>query len=257
MTNLEGRVILRERAVAPPDGRAHRPRGARRRWPSGSGRPGTFGTDPEAVFAELGGPRPGAAADYAGIDYDRIRAEHGVFWPCPTPDHPGTPRLFADPSPPPTAGPASSPSSTAAPPEAAVRRTTRVHLTTGRVLAQYQSGAQTRRVRELPDDGPFVELHPMLADRIGAARRRAGRGHHPARRAQGAGPGGRHDPPGHGVRAVPLGRRQPAHQRRARPAQPDAGVQGLCRGEVGTARDVHREVLQSESGRHPAAQVRA
>ena len=43
-----------------------------------------------------------------------------------------------------------------------------VHLTTGRVLAQYQSGAQTRRVRDLPDDGPFVELHPMLADRIGA-----------------------------------------------------------------------------------------
>jgi assimilatory nitrate reductase catalytic subunit len=43
-----------------------------------------------------------------------------------------------------------------------------VHLTTGRVLAQYQSGAQTRRVRDLPDDGIFVELHPMLADRIGA-----------------------------------------------------------------------------------------
>jgi assimilatory nitrate reductase catalytic subunit len=36
------------------------------------------------------------------------------------------------------------------------------------VLAQYQSGAQTRRVADLPDDGPFVELHPMLADRIGA-----------------------------------------------------------------------------------------
>ena len=43
-----------------------------------------------------------------------------------------------------------------------------VHLTTGRVLAQYQSGAQTRRVRDLPDTGPFVELHPMLAGRIGA-----------------------------------------------------------------------------------------
>ena len=40
--------------------------------------------------------------------------------------------------------------------------------TTGRVLAQYQSGAQTRRVRALADDGPFVELHPMLAGRIGA-----------------------------------------------------------------------------------------
>ena len=44
-----------------------------------------------------------------------------------------------------------------------------VHLTTGRVLAQYQSGAQTRRVRALPDDGPFVELHPMLAGRVGVA----------------------------------------------------------------------------------------
>ena len=43
-----------------------------------------------------------------------------------------------------------------------------LHLTTGRVLAQYQSGAQTRRVRDLPDDGPFVEMHPMLAERIGA-----------------------------------------------------------------------------------------
>ena len=38
----------------------------------------------------------------------------------------------------------------------------------GRVLSQYQSGAQTRRVRALPDTGTFIELHPMLADRIGA-----------------------------------------------------------------------------------------
>jgi assimilatory nitrate reductase catalytic subunit len=43
-----------------------------------------------------------------------------------------------------------------------------LHLTTGRVLAQYQSGAQTRRIRELTDDGIFVEMHPLLADRIGA-----------------------------------------------------------------------------------------
>ena len=37
------------------------------------------------------------------------------------------------------------------------------------MLAQYQSGAQTRRVRSLPDDGPFVELHPLLAGRLGVA----------------------------------------------------------------------------------------
>jgi assimilatory nitrate reductase catalytic subunit len=42
-----------------------------------------------------------------------------------------------------------------------------VHLTTGRVLAQYQSGAQTRRIGALPDGGAFVELHPLLAGRLG------------------------------------------------------------------------------------------
>ncbi|MGW3644845.1 molybdopterin oxidoreductase family protein [Streptomyces sp. NPDC000878] len=45
-----------------------------------------------------------------------------------------------------------------------------VLLTTGRVVAQYQSGAQTRRVDELnaAAPGPFVELHPRLAARLGA-----------------------------------------------------------------------------------------
>jgi assimilatory nitrate reductase catalytic subunit len=44
-------------------------------------------------------------------------------------------------------------------------------LTTGRVVSQYQSGAQTRRVAELnaAAPGPFVELHPRLAARVGAA----------------------------------------------------------------------------------------
>jgi assimilatory nitrate reductase catalytic subunit len=44
-----------------------------------------------------------------------------------------------------------------------------VYLTTGRVLAHYQSGAQTRRVESLvaASPEPFVELHPDLADRLG------------------------------------------------------------------------------------------
>jgi assimilatory nitrate reductase catalytic subunit len=41
-----------------------------------------------------------------------------------------------------------------------------LYLTTGRVLSQYQSGAQTRRIKALPGD-PFVELHPDLAGRLG------------------------------------------------------------------------------------------
>jgi assimilatory nitrate reductase catalytic subunit len=166
MTNLEGRVILRERAVTPPAGVRSDLEvlaGLAERLDS----PVAFSTDPEEVFAELGRASAGGLADYAGIDYPRIRAEHGVFWPCPTPEHPGTPRLFGERFATPDGrarcvtvehrGPAEQP-------DAAYP----VHLTTGRVLAQYQSGAQTRRISALPDEGPFVELHPSLAVRIGA-----------------------------------------------------------------------------------------
>ncbi len=166
MTNLEGRVLLRQQAVRPPAGVRHDLE-VIAALAERVGSPVAFSTDAEEVFAELGRASAGGRADYAGITYDRIRAEHGVFWPCPDADHPGTPRLFADAFAHPDglarfvdvdhSGPAE-------PPDADYP----LHLTTGRVLAQYQSGAQTRRVRDLPDTGPFVELHPMLADRIGA-----------------------------------------------------------------------------------------
>ena len=55
-----------------------------------------FPTEPEEVFDELRRASAGGPADYAGITYQRIDAEQGVFWPCPTADHPGTPRLFLD-----------------------------------------------------------------------------------------------------------------------------------------------------------------
>ena len=46
----------------------------------------------------------GGIADYSGVTYEKIERQMGVFWPCyshdprtgaPTPDDPGTPRLFA------------------------------------------------------------------------------------------------------------------------------------------------------------------
>jgi predicted molibdopterin-dependent oxidoreductase YjgC len=51
---------------------------------------------PEEVFTELRRASAGGKADYAGISYPRIKAEQGVFWPCPSPLHPGTPRLFTE-----------------------------------------------------------------------------------------------------------------------------------------------------------------
>ena len=165
MTNLEGRVILRQQAITPPAGvrsdldviagLAHRLQ-APSKWP----------THPEDVFEELRAASAGGRADYAGITYDRIRAEDGVFWPCPTEQHPGTPRLFAEGFAHPD-GRARFVAVEHRAPADPVSAEFPVHLTSGRVLAQYQSGAQTRRIRDLPDTGPFVELHPMLAARIG------------------------------------------------------------------------------------------
>ncbi|CAL9443261.1 molybdopterin oxidoreductase family protein [Streptomyces sp. enrichment culture] len=174
-TSLEGRVLLRRRAITPPDG----VRGDLEVLYGLAVRLGVergFPTDPEEVFEELRRASAGGPADYSGIDYRRLAEENGVFWPCPAPGdedavpHPGTPRLFLDrfatddgrarfvPV-------AHRPS--AEEPDAEYP----VLLTTGRVVAQYQSGAQTRRVAELnaAAPGPFVELHPRLAARLGAA----------------------------------------------------------------------------------------
>lgn len=171
MTNLEGRVILRQQAIAPPAGVCSDLdviAGLAERL----GSPIAFSTEPREIFAELGRASAGGKADYSGITYERIAEEQGVFWPCPATSegaepHPGTPRMFADSFATPDgrarflvpeyAGAAEQPDETYP-----------LHLTTGRVLAQYQSGAQTRRIRSLPDEGAFVEMHPMLAQRVGA-----------------------------------------------------------------------------------------
>ncbi|MEU5185413.1 molybdopterin oxidoreductase family protein [Streptomyces longwoodensis] len=206
-TNLEGRVLLRRRAVSPPEGvRSDLEvlHGLAARLGVEKG----FPTDPEEVFEELRRASAGGAADYSGISYRRLTEGDGVFWPCPAegtagaagsgaqegapehpgtpaegtavatdsvtqggaPEHPGTPRLFLD---------------RFATPDGRARFVPVAHrpaaeepdeefpvlLTTGRVVAQYQSGAQTRRVGELnaAAPGPFVELHPRLAARLGAA----------------------------------------------------------------------------------------
>jgi assimilatory nitrate reductase catalytic subunit len=166
MTNLEGRVILRQQATAAPDG-VRSDLDVIAGLAARVGSPVPFSADPEEVFAELGLASAGGRADYAGISYARIREEHGIFWPCPTSDHPGTPRLFGESFAHPD-GRARFVAVEHRGPAEPVDPAYPVHLTTGRVLGQYQSGAQTRRVRELQDDGPYVELHPMLAQRIGA-----------------------------------------------------------------------------------------
>ena len=168
MTNLEGRVLRRRAAQSPPVGvrtdaeiltdLAHR-----------LGRGAFFPTaEPEAIFAELGRASAGGQADYAGITYARIEAEDGVFWPCPTADHPGTPRLFLDRFATPD-GRARFHAVRYQPANEEPDDDYPLYLTTGRVMQQYQSGTQTRRVKDLAlaTPEPCVELHPTLAERMG------------------------------------------------------------------------------------------
>ena len=170
MTNLEGRVILRRKAVEPPEGvkgdieilcELARRLGAAHQFSFGSS---------EEVFDELRRATSGGKADYSGITYAKIDANDGVFWPCPTLDHPGTPRLFAD---------------RFAHPDGKARCIAVDHrpageepdddypiwFTTGRYKEHYNSGSQTRRVEKLVDvqPEPRLEIHPRLAKRHGIA----------------------------------------------------------------------------------------
>ncbi|MEU4775847.1 molybdopterin oxidoreductase family protein [Micromonospora sp. NPDC023644] len=176
MTNLEGRV-LRRRALRPPPagvrtdleilaGLADRLAAPDR---SGAAAPaGRFPTDPRVVFAELRRASAGGTADYAGVSWARIDERDGVFWPCPAEDGPDTPRLFADRFATPD-GRARFHAVEHRPAAEEVCAEYPLHFTTGRVLAQYQSGTQTRRVAALRRAAPdaFVELHPDLAGRLG------------------------------------------------------------------------------------------
>jgi len=170
MTNLEGRVIRRRASRKPPAG-VHDDLWIINRLAAGLGRQSLFATDnAETVFSELRRASAGGIADYAGITYDRIDAEQGVFWPCPDVTHPGTPRLFAESFPTPDGRARFVRTEYRDPAELPDRDYPHV-LTTGRVMQHYQSGSQTRRVAALRMSQPDarVELHPDLARRYGVA----------------------------------------------------------------------------------------
>ncbi len=168
MTNLEGRVILRQRVRPPPPGVKTDLEVlcelARRLGVGGS-----FDfRSPGDAFDELRVATAGARADYSGMTYERIRQERGVFWPCPHVDHPGTPRLFADRFHHP-GGRARFHPVPHRPAAELPDREYPLYFTTGRYREHYNSGAQTRRVGALLDaqPQPRLQMHPRLAKRLG------------------------------------------------------------------------------------------
>ena len=169
--SAEGRVQKINKAVDPPgearsDARIICDLAAR----LGKGTFFPFGSTRE-IYEELRVASKGGLADYYGITWERIERELGVFWPCPSEDHPGTKRLFED--------------------GRYYHKDGKAHfqvtewrdtgdpldgdypilLTTGRVVSHYLSGTQTRRIGPLVEQcpEPRVEIHPRLARRYGIA----------------------------------------------------------------------------------------
>jgi assimilatory nitrate reductase catalytic subunit len=168
MTNLEGRVIRRRRAIAPPAGVRDElwilAELARRLECTA-----TFDTDPELVFEELRLASEGGIADYSGIDYAMLDRGEAAYWPYPR-GSAGTPRLFADRFAHPD-GRAKLVAVTVRASAHPAPQPGELTLVTGRLLEHYQSGAQTRRVPELDAAQPeaLAALHPSTADRLGIA----------------------------------------------------------------------------------------
>ena len=170
LTSLEGRVIRRRKVLDPPAG----VRSELWVWSELArrlGSAGVFDTDPAAVFDELGRASAGGRADYSGLSHARLDTGDALHWPCPATSgapHPGTPRVFTDRFPTPDGRARLVPVDHHGPLDD-VRPDAPVYLVTGRVLQHYQSGAQTRRVPELAAEvpQPWVELHPLLAQRLG------------------------------------------------------------------------------------------
>jgi assimilatory nitrate reductase catalytic subunit len=179
VTQIEGRVIKINKAVDPPGG-------ARQDWriiqdiarALGRERGFTF-NEPREILEELRVASKGGVADYYGITYEKIERQGGVFWPCYDEDHQGTPRLFEPGSWNVIAkgagpfyfhdGKARFNVAPYTPPAEDVDEEYPIILTTGRVISQFLSGTQTRRIGPLVEQypEPRIEMHPQLAGKLG------------------------------------------------------------------------------------------
>ncbi|WP_431198436.1 molybdopterin oxidoreductase family protein [Mucilaginibacter sp. P25] len=169
VTTAEGRVVRIRKAVNPP-GHARSDTSIILELAKRLGAEDKFTyRNSEELFNELRVASKGGTADYYGITYQKIEDTMGVFWPCPTLDHPGTPRLWEDKKFATPDGKAHFNPVTYRDPGEITDEEYPVILTTGRVVSQYLSGTQTRRIGKLVDlyPEPKLEIHPELARKYG------------------------------------------------------------------------------------------
>ncbi len=152
-TNSDRRVQRVRKAVEPP-GQARADWEVLAELARRVGYPMPHYADPGAIYEEMAS----LTGQFAGISHERIDAEGGLQWPCPTPEHPGTGTLHGD-----------GPLIGKAPFQGVVYRPSAelpdseypLILSTGRTLYHYNCATQTLRepgpVAKQPEN--FVEMH--------------------------------------------------------------------------------------------------
>ncbi|MFH8615100.1 molybdopterin oxidoreductase family protein [Streptomyces sp. NPDC017979] len=169
MANAEARVVKHNKAQEPPEGvrtdtwvlcRLAERLGAGDKFPYRGSRD---------VFEELRIASAGTVNDYYGITYERLEETGGIVWPCPSTDHPGTPRLFEDGRTHHADGLIHLQAVGWHPPADPYDDDHPLSLTTGRTVAHFLSGNQTRRLGALVEQTPrpWVEVHPAHGFRSG------------------------------------------------------------------------------------------
>jgi formate dehydrogenase major subunit len=168
-TNTERR-IQRVRATADPPGNT------RQDWEITQQLARRLGYDweydhPREIMAEIADLAP----IYGGVSYERLEEgeEHGLQWPVPDEEHPGTPYLYDYED-----GEFNFPDGTArfvpadsGHPGELPDESYPLTLTSGRVLYHWHTGQITRRVEGLMGHvgESFVEIHPDTAEAVGVA----------------------------------------------------------------------------------------
>jgi len=120
---------------------------------------------PSEIFDEIAKVAP----SYAGLSYERLE-KGGIPWPCPSPDHPGTPVLHKDRF---TRGKGLFHAIEYRPPEELIDDEFPIQLTTGRFFPHYHTGTMTRNSPTLHGEMPegHVEINPQDATALGLKNR--------------------------------------------------------------------------------------
>ena len=165
-TNSDRRVQLIRKAIAPPgESRADWDiiQDLALRVENKLGKEQSVGfrfENPAQIWDEMAELTP----QFQGITHERVEREDGVHWPCPAPDHPGTPYLFTESFP---RGKGKLTPLEYQPSAELPDKEYPYILSTGRVLYHWHGGTMTRRSK-LDDIYPeaLVEIHPEDATKI-------------------------------------------------------------------------------------------